>query len=203
MVYEDESNDDNSSLSYMHSSSSSTDGLEEVPISFEDPDYKGLELDVFCEKHGKAAHSLLHLKQHTMGEDHKCGFVHWVDHEWSPTMENALLKLWAMVQESKIARVNDNLGSAFTIHNLKEEKNNLDANYDRLVQDVHQLMDMQEDRNLKLKNMKEKELLSEARMNLELNIAEFTKFEEKLSQEKVELKFQVADLLKGKEKHNE
>lgn len=61
-------------------------------------------------------------------------------------MENALLKLWAMVQESKIARVNDNLGSAFTIHNLKEEKNNLDANYDRLVQDVHQLMDMQEDR---------------------------------------------------------
>ncbi|KAI5007813.1 hypothetical protein ZWY2020_008861 [Hordeum vulgare] len=59
------------------------------------------------------------------------------------------------------------------------------------------------EKNLKLKNMKEKELLSEARMNLELNIAEFTKFEEKLSQEKVELKFQVADLLKGKEKHNE
>ena len=44
-------------------------------------------------------------------------------------------------------------------------------------------------RNLKLKNMKEKELLSEARMNLELKNAEFTKFEEKVTQEKLELKF--------------
>ncbi|KAI5017613.1 hypothetical protein ZWY2020_042501 [Hordeum vulgare] len=58
-------------------------------------------------------------------------------------------------------------------------------------------------KNFKFKNMKEKELLSEARMNLELKNAEFTKFEEKLSQEKLELKFHVADLLKGKEKHNE
>ena len=57
--------------------------------------------------------------------------------------------------------------------------------------------------NLKLKNMKEKELLSEARMNLELKNAEFTKFEEKLTQEKVELKLQVVDLLKLKENHNE
>ncbi|KAI4991246.1 hypothetical protein ZWY2020_039617 [Hordeum vulgare] len=57
--------------------------------------------------------------------------------------------------------------------------------------------------NLKLKNMTENELLSEARMNLELKNAEFTKFEEKLLQEKLELKFQVADLLNGKEKHNE
>ncbi|KAE8775420.1 hypothetical protein D1007_52109 [Hordeum vulgare] len=54
--------------------------------------------------------------------------------------------------------------------------------------------------NLKFKNKKEKELLSEAKMNLELKNAEFTKFEEKLSQEKLELKFQVVDLLKGKEK---
>ncbi|KAI5011323.1 hypothetical protein ZWY2020_013460 [Hordeum vulgare] len=57
--------------------------------------------------------------------------------------------------------------------------------------------------NLKFNNMKEKELMSEARMNLELKNAEFTKFEETLSQEKLELKFQVADLLNEKEKHNE
>ncbi|KAE8798899.1 Anthocyanin 3'-O-beta-glucosyltransferase [Hordeum vulgare] len=43
--------------------------------------------------------------------------------------------------------------------------------------------------NLKLKNTKDKELLSEPRMNLDLKNAEFTKFEEKLSQEKLELKF--------------
>ena len=47
-------------------------------------------------------------------------------------MENALLKLWSMVEESKSARVNDNLQSALTIHQLTEEKNKLDADYDKL-----------------------------------------------------------------------
>ena len=61
-------------------------------------------------------------------------------------MENALLKLWSMVEESKSARVNDNLESALTIHHMTEEKNKLDAGYDKLVKDVHQLVDMQEER---------------------------------------------------------
>ncbi|VAH60004.1 unnamed protein product [Triticum turgidum subsp. durum] len=61
-------------------------------------------------------------------------------------MENALLKLWSMVEESKCARVNDNLESALTIHHLTEEKNKLDADYDKLVKDVHQLVDFQEER---------------------------------------------------------
>ncbi|XBI15539.1 hypothetical protein VPH35_057939 [Triticum aestivum] len=222
MVLEDESSDDNSSLPYMYSETS-TDGLNQ--------------------------------------EGQNCGFVQWVDEQWPPTMGNALLKLWSMVEESKCARANDNIESALTIHQLTEEKNKLDADYDKLVKDVHQLVDMQENRvvdfsylqsnityqqqcraelvagmkaemakkdvateklqqkyellcnptsaqatviqNLKLKNMKEKELLSEATMNLELKNAEFRKFEEKLTQEKLELKFQVADLLKLKENHNE
>ena len=57
--------------------------------------------------------------------------------------------------------------------------------------------------NMKLKNMKEKELLSEGRMKLESRNADLTKSEENLTQEKLELKLQVADLLKGKEKHSE
>ena len=61
-------------------------------------------------------------------------------------MENALLKLWSMLEESKSARVNDNLESALTIHHLTEEKNKLEANYDKLVQDVHELMSFQEER---------------------------------------------------------
>ncbi|KAE8797706.1 hypothetical protein D1007_27174 [Hordeum vulgare] len=119
MVFEDESNDDTSSLPYMHSSSSSTNGFNQVPISLEDPDYKGLELDVFCEKHGNAAKRLVAFERIYSG------------------------------------------GSAQAT----------------IIQ------------NLKFKNMKEKELLSEAKMNLELKNAEFMKFEEKLSQEKLELKF--------------
>ncbi|XP_073355679.1 uncharacterized protein [Aegilops tauschii subsp. strangulata] len=271
MVLEDESSDDNSSLPYMHSETS-TDGLNQVPFSLEDPDYKGLELDliVLCEKHGKPSERLVAFEGRMTGrrflayaepEGQNCGFVQWVDEQWPPTMENALLKLWSMVEESKSARVNDNLQSALTIHQLTEEKNKLDADYDKLVKDVHQLVDFQQDRvvdfsylqsavtyqhqcraelvagmnaemakkdaatqklqqkyellcnltsaqatviqNLKLKNMKEKELLSEARMNLELKNAEFTKFEEKPTQEKLELKLQVAYLLKLKENHNE
>nr|XP_020147923.1 uncharacterized protein LOC109733142 [Aegilops tauschii subsp. strangulata] len=166
-----------------------------------------------------------------------------------------------MVEDSRSARVNDNLESSFTIHHLTEEKNKLEANYDKLVQDVHELMSFQEERvvdfrhlqsaityhhecrselvadmkaqmakrdaeseklkqnyevllnltraqatvirNLKLKHITDKQLLSEAKMNLELKNAKLTKSEEKLTQDKLELKFQVSDLLKGKEKHGE
>ncbi|KAM3309866.1 hypothetical protein ACQJBY_030892 [Aegilops geniculata] len=286
MVLEDESSDDQSSLPYMHSSSS-TDGLNQVlilplslcellqvPFSIEDPDYKGLELDVMspCQKHGMASERLVAFEGTDTGrrflacaqpEGSNCGFVEWVDHQWPPTMQNALLKLWAMVEDAKSARVNDNLESSFTIHHLTEEKNKLEANYDKLVQDVHELMNFQEDRvvdfrhlqsaitykqevrkeliddmkaqlatemakkdaetqklsqkydllvnltraqatviqNLKLNKMKEKQVLTEARVNLELKNAELTKCQEKLTQEKLELKLQVADLLKGNEKH--
>ncbi|KAI4979810.1 hypothetical protein ZWY2020_016563 [Hordeum vulgare] len=57
--------------------------------------------------------------------------------------------------------------------------------------------------NSKLKHMKEKELLSEARMKLEFENAQLIKTEEKLTQEKLELKLQVPDLLKGMEKVSE
>ncbi|XP_020185167.3 uncharacterized protein [Aegilops tauschii subsp. strangulata] len=274
MVLEDESSDDQSSLPYMHSSS--TDGLNEVPFSLKDPDYKGLELDVMspCEKHGMASERLVAFEGTDTGRRFLAcaqpagsnrGFVEWVDHQWPPTMQNALLKLWAMVEDAKTARVNDNLESSFTIHHLTEEKNKLDANYDKLVQDMHELMNFQEDKvvdfrhlqsaityqqevrkeliddmkaqmasemakkdeetqkltlkyelllnltraqatviqNLKLNKMKEKQVLNEASMNLELKNAELTKCQENLTQEKLELKLQVADLLKGNEKHIE
>ncbi|KAI4994961.1 hypothetical protein ZWY2020_034864 [Hordeum vulgare] len=106
---------------------------ENVPISLENPEYKGLELDVFSEKHGNGGERIVAFEGTYTGR-----------------------RFLACAEP-----------------------------------------------NLKFKNMKEKELLSEARMNLEMKNAEFTKFEEKLSQEKLELKFQVADLLKRKEKHNE
>ncbi|XBH89273.1 hypothetical protein VPH35_081213 [Triticum aestivum] len=271
MVFEDESSEETSSLPYMHSTSS-TDGLNQVPFSIEDLDYQGLELETMspCEKHGKTSERLVAFEGTDTGrwflacaepEGQNCGFVEWVDHQWPPTMQNALLKLWAMVEDSRSARVNDNLESSFTIHHLTEEKNKLEANYDKLVQDVHELMNFQEERvvdfrhlqsaityqhecrselvadmkahmakrdveseklkqnyevllnlkraqatviqNLKLKHITDKQLLSEAKMNLELKNAELTKSEDKLTQDKLELKFQVANLLKGKEKHGE
>ncbi|KAF7013886.1 hypothetical protein CFC21_027933 [Triticum aestivum] len=60
MVFEDESSEETSSLPYMHSTSS-TDRLNQVPFSVEDPDYQGLELETMspCEKHGKASERLV------------------------------------------------------------------------------------------------------------------------------------------------
>ncbi|KAI5016348.1 hypothetical protein ZWY2020_006199 [Hordeum vulgare] len=69
MVFEDERTDDQSSLPYMHSSNSSTDGIYQVPVSVEDPEYHGLELDImlFCDKHDRAS------KRHVAFEDTDTG----------------------------------------------------------------------------------------------------------------------------------
>ncbi|XP_020153116.1 uncharacterized protein [Aegilops tauschii subsp. strangulata] len=232
MVLEDESSDDNSSLPYMYSETS-TDGLNQVPFSLEDPDYKGLELDLmaFYEKHGKPSERLVEFEGTMTGrrflacaepEGQNCGFVQWVDEQWPPTMENPLLKLWSMVEESNCARENRVVDFSYLQSNItyqqqcraelvagmKAEMAKKDVATEKLQQKYELLCNLTSAQatviqNLKLKNMKEKELLSEATMNLELKNAEFRKFEEKLTQEKLELKFQVADLLKLKENHNE
>ncbi|VAH82895.1 unnamed protein product [Triticum turgidum subsp. durum] len=120
-------------------------------------------------------------------EGQNCGFVEWVDHQWPPTMQNALLKLWAMVEVSKSARVNDNLESSFTIHHLTEEKNKLEANYDKLVQDVHELMTFQEDRvvdfrylqdNLTYQQQCRSELVADLKAQMAKKDAEFEKLKQ-------------------------
>ena len=93
-----------------------------------------------------ALNSLLPLLSFQEGQNY--WFVEWVDHQWPPTMKNALLKLWEMYEDAKTARRNENLESALKIHHLTEEKNKLDANYNKLVQDVHEFMNFQEDRVL-------------------------------------------------------
>ncbi|KAE8772339.1 hypothetical protein D1007_55683 [Hordeum vulgare] len=100
--------------------------LVKVPASVEDPDYHGLELDimVFCDKHDKA--SMRHVAFEGTNKGRR---MH-----------------WAMFEDTKNARVTDNLESALPIHHPTEQKNNLDANYDKLVKDVHDLMDFQEER---------------------------------------------------------
>ena len=190
-------------------------------------------------------------------EDDNCGIVLWVDPEWPPTLQNALLKLWEMYHDSKSDRRKDSLESSLTIHHLTEEKNNLEANYDKLVEDVHQLFNAQEDRmvdfsylqakmqnvhvsdsvvsdmktemgkkdaeifklqekykvlmnltesqgtcirNLKFNHLKEKEVLSTSTRNLQFQVDELKKSEEKLTQENTQLLLHMGDLKKGHEK---
>ncbi|KAE8808371.1 hypothetical protein D1007_15112 [Hordeum vulgare] len=69
-------------------------------------------------------------------------------------MQNALLKLWEMLEDSKSGRRDDNLENSLKIHHLTEEKRNLDANYDKLVEDVNQLLNAQEERVMDLSYLK-------------------------------------------------
>ncbi|EMS60350.1 hypothetical protein TRIUR3_08997 [Triticum urartu] len=73
MVFKDESSDDTSSLPYMHSTSS-MDGLNQVPFSVEDPDYQGLELETMspCEKHDKASERLVAFEGTYIGRRLAC-----------------------------------------------------------------------------------------------------------------------------------
>ncbi|XBH73939.1 hypothetical protein VPH35_100976 [Triticum aestivum] len=137
MVFEDESSDD---LSGLHISSD--DGMHyQIPASIEDQDYNGLENapEGLCVEHRLPTERHVAFESFEMGrrflirsqpEAVNCGFLAWVDAEWPPTMQNALLKLWEMFEDSRTARRKDNLESSLTIHHLKEEKSNLDANYD-------------------------------------------------------------------------
>nr|XP_040244067.1 uncharacterized protein LOC109731534 [Aegilops tauschii subsp. strangulata] len=151
MVHEDESSDDYPSLQYMNSSDDDS-MLYRIPASIEDQDYMGIETGTIvpCEQHG------LPCAGYIAGRSEHCGSVQWVDPEWPPTMQNALLKLWEMYQDSKSDRRKDNLESSLTIHHLTEEKNKLEANYDKLVEDVHELLNAQEDRVLDFRYLQSK-----------------------------------------------
>ncbi|KAE8808159.1 hypothetical protein D1007_15286 [Hordeum vulgare] len=152
MVYEDESSNDLSRLDF----SSSSDGMMYW---------------VICRARVRilACYFLVILYCSSTG------FVGWVDQEWPPTMQIALLKLWEMLEDSKSARRDDNLENSLKIHHLTEEKRNLDANYDKLVEDVNQLLNLVESqggviRTQKANHLKEKDKLNDEILVLNLHI---------------------------------
>ncbi|KAE8793353.1 hypothetical protein D1007_32008 [Hordeum vulgare] len=226
MVYEDESSNDLSSLDI---SSSFDDMMYRIPASIDDEYYMGIEnspLDVRSE-HGLPPERRVALEGFETGTrflvcaqppPQNCGFVGWTDQEWPPTMQNALLKLWEMLEDNKSGRRDDNLENSLKIHHLREEKRNLDANYDKLVEDVNQLLNAQEERVMDLSYMnvnahggessssaissrqghlKEKEKLSEENYNLKVQVDKLTKFEEKLIDDIVVLNLHIDGLKKG------
>nr|XP_020146190.2 uncharacterized protein LOC109731452 [Aegilops tauschii subsp. strangulata] len=243
---EDESSQD-SSVQYMNLSDDEATHFR-IPASIEDQDYSGIETAprVLCHQHGVAAERRVAFEAFNTGRRFLVC-----------PMSNALLKLWEMYHDSKSDRRKDNLESSLTIHNLTEEKNNLEANYDKLVEDVHQLLNAQEDRrvdfsylqakmqnvhvsdsvvsdmktemgkkdaeifklqekykvpmnltqsqgtcirNLKFNHLKEKEVLSTSTRNLQFQVDELKKSEEKLTQDNTQLLLHMGDLKKGHDK---
>ncbi|XBH91320.1 hypothetical protein VPH35_082742 [Triticum aestivum] len=92
-----------------------------------------------------------------------------------------------MYHDSKSDRRKDNLESSLTIHYLTEEKNNLEANYDKLVEDVHQLFNAQEDRMVDFSHLQAKmknvhvadSVVSDMKTEMEKKDAEIFKLHEK------------------------
>ncbi|KAE8786252.1 hypothetical protein D1007_39950 [Hordeum vulgare] len=191
MVYEDENSNNLSSLDI---SSSLDDMMYRIPASIDDKDYMGIEnsvLDV-CLEHGLPPE--------------RCYIT--VDREWPPTMQNTLLKPWEMLEDSKSARRDDNLENSLKIHHLIEEKRNLDANYDKLVEDVNQLLNLAEAqggviRTQKANHLKEKDKLNDEILVLNLHIDGLKKGIENLIKRRDELKIQIVDQLKALEKNQE
>ncbi|KAI5004563.1 hypothetical protein ZWY2020_031806 [Hordeum vulgare] len=185
MVFEDESSDDESSLPYMHSFTSSTDGLYQILVALEDPYYKRLELYlmVFCEKHGKAS------KIHVAFEGTDTG------RRFLACLEPSNLTYQQQCRCEVVADMKGQMAKKDADHQHLNDKYQLLVNLTRSQATIIH--------NLKLKHMKEKQVHSEAMMKLELKNAELTKSEEKLTQEKLKLKFQIVDLLMGKEVLNE
>ncbi|KAE8807631.1 hypothetical protein D1007_16010 [Hordeum vulgare] len=195
MVYEDESSNDLLSLDI---SSSSEGMMYRIPASINDEDYMGIEnssLDV-CLEHGLPPERRVAFE----------GFE--TDQEWPPIMQNALLKLWELLEDSKSARRDDNLENSLKIHHLTEEKSNLDANYDKLLEDVNQLLNHAEAqggviRTQKANHLKEKDKLNDEILVLNLHIDGLKKGIESLIKCRDEMKIQIVDQLKALEKNQE
>ncbi|KAE8812136.1 hypothetical protein D1007_10979 [Hordeum vulgare] len=202
MVHEDESSNDLSSLDI----SSSSDGMMyRIPASIDDKDYMGIEnsaLDV-CLEHGLPPERRVAFE----GFETRRRFLVCAqpDQEWPPTMQNALLKLWEMLEDSKSARRDDNLENSLKIHHLTEEKRNLDANYDKLVEDVNQLLNLAEAQGgvIRTNHLKEKDKLNDEILVLNLHIDGLKKGIENLIKRRDEMKIQIADQLKALEKNQE
>ncbi|KAE8809161.1 hypothetical protein D1007_14205 [Hordeum vulgare] len=199
MVYEDESSNDLSSLDI----SSSSDGMMyRIPASIDDKDYMGIEnstLDV-CLEHGMPPERRVAFEGFETGriflvcaQPTKSGL---------PQCKMHCLKLWEMLEDSKSARRDDNLVNSLKIHHLIEEKRNLDANYDKLLKDVNQLLNLAEAhggviRTQKANHLKEKDKLNDEILVLNLHIDGLKKGIENLIKRMDELNIQIAHQLKA------
>ncbi|KAE8770195.1 hypothetical protein D1007_58097 [Hordeum vulgare] len=174
MVYEDESRNDLSILDI----SSSLDGMMyRIPASIDDEDYLGIEdsaVDV-CLEHGLPPERRIAFEGFETGRRLLVCAQPWSLFVQFLVFFTTTSKLWfcwvgrprvashnakciaktvGNVGRQKSGRRDDNLENSLKTHHLTKEKRNLDANYDKLVEDVNQLLNAQEERVLDLSYMK-------------------------------------------------
>ncbi|KAE8802904.1 hypothetical protein D1007_21339 [Hordeum vulgare] len=199
MVYEDESSNDLSSLDI----SSSSDGMMyRIPASIDDEDYTGIEnstLDV-CLEQGLLPERRVAFE----GFETRRRFLVCAQ----PNYGLLFSGYFVLLKYCKSARRDDKLENSLKIHHLTEEKLNLDANYNKLVEDVHQLLNLAEAQGRvittqKAKHLKEMDKLNDIILVLNLHIDGLKKGIENLIKRRDELNIQIADQLKALEKNQE
>ncbi|KAE8783513.1 putative kinesin heavy chain isoform [Hordeum vulgare] len=185
--------------------------------TIEDPNYTGVDDDlmVMCE-HGKPAEKLVAFEGISTGRRFlacsldpasTCGVVQWVDGEWPKHLQNALHKLWLMYEQSKHDNRMACMDHSSSVHNLTEQKNKLQETYEKLVEDVNNLLNSQDnlpqpDHQKDVENITTSVDSSMGNMNEQLvaKDAKITKLKADLKKEKEKLDGCIAELMKDKEK---
>ncbi|XP_073362601.1 uncharacterized protein [Aegilops tauschii subsp. strangulata] len=130
---------------------SSYDSPIKIPPTIDDPLFTGAadDLRVMCE-HGKPGKKCVAFQGISTGRRfiacavegvNNCGLVQWVDEEWPDHLQNALHKLWLIYEDSIQANKMECLEHSFTVHNLAQQRKELQETYEKLVEDVNNLLD--------------------------------------------------------------
>jgi hypothetical protein len=67
--------------------------------------------------------------------------VQWVDEHWPEHLQNAIHKLWLMYEHSQHDNKMACLEHSSTVHNLTQQKKELQETYEKLVEDVNNILD--------------------------------------------------------------
>ncbi|KAI4981470.1 hypothetical protein ZWY2020_021962 [Hordeum vulgare] len=95
-------------------------------------------------KHGKPRKKCVEFKGISFGRRFIACAVEWVDEEWPNHLQKALRKLWLMYEDSKHDNRIACLEHSVALHNIIEHKNELEKTYEKLVEDVNNLLDSQD-----------------------------------------------------------
>ncbi|XP_048549792.1 kinesin-related protein 1-like [Triticum urartu] len=130
---------------------SSDDSPVKIPATIDEPSFEGLadDLNVICE-HGNLGRKYVAFEGISTGRRFiacateavaNCGLVQWVDEHWPEHLQNAIHKLCLMYEDSQHNNMMACLEHSCTIHNLTQQKKELQKTYEKLVEDVNNLLD--------------------------------------------------------------
>ncbi|XP_040256490.1 uncharacterized protein [Aegilops tauschii subsp. strangulata] len=130
---------------------SSDDSPLKIPATIDEPSFEGLadDLNVICE-HGNPGRKYVAFEGISTGRRFiacategvgNCGLVQWVDEHWPEHLQNAIHKLWLMYEHSQHENKMACLKHSSTVHNLTQQKKELQETYEKLVEDVNNLLD--------------------------------------------------------------